>query len=113
MPHPHRLESLIEHLVYESHQADLLLQAGLLIAAGAISWLIAYWFGNRIAKNDPSPARVRRIFRAIALPIVMLTRVVDALRDESWLLMTSPVVAPEQAAKVKDAGECAFAHSAG
>ena len=46
-------------------------------------------------------------------PIVMLTSVVDALSDESWLLMTSLVVAPEQAANVNDAGELAFAHSAG
>jgi hypothetical protein len=43
-------------------------------------------------------------------PIVMLTRVVDALRDESWLLMTSLVLAPEQAANVNDAGELAFPH---
>ena len=40
--------------------------------------------------------------------MVMLTRVVEELSDESWLLMTSPVVAPEQAAKVNDAGEFAF-----
>jgi hypothetical protein len=31
-------------------------------------------------------------------PIVMLTRVVDELSDESWLPMTSPVVAPAHAA---------------
>jgi hypothetical protein len=43
-------------------------------------------------------------------PIVMLTRVVDALSDESWLLMTSLVLAPEHAANVNDAGELAFPH---
>jgi hypothetical protein len=43
----------------------------------------------------------------------MLTRVVEELSDESWLLMTSLVVAPEQAAKVNDAGEFAAAHSDG
>jgi len=43
-------------------------------------------------------------------PMVMLTSVVDALRDESWLLMTLLVVAPEQVAKVKDVGELAEAH---
>jgi hypothetical protein len=42
-------------------------------------------------------------------PTVMLTSVVDALRDESWLLMTVLVVAPEQAANVKEAGELAAA----
>jgi hypothetical protein len=46
-------------------------------------------------------------------PIVMLTRVVDALSEESWLLMTSLVVAPEQAADVNDAGVLALAHKAG
>ena len=46
-------------------------------------------------------------------PIVMLTRVVAALSDDSWLLMTSPVFAPEHAAKVNDAGELAFAHRVG
>src|SRR5689334_8752240 len=46
-------------------------------------------------------------------PMVMLTRVVEELSDESWLLMTSLVVAPEQAAKVNDPGEFAAAHSAG
>ena len=40
-------------------------------------------------------------------PTVMLTSVVDALRDESWLLMTLLVVAPEQVSNVKEAGELA------
>lgn len=44
-------------------------------------------------------------------PIEMLTRVVDELSAASWLLLTSPVVAPEQAADVYDAGECAVAQS--
>jgi hypothetical protein len=43
-------------------------------------------------------------------PTVMLTSVVDALRDESWLLMTLLVVAPEQATNVNEAGELADAH---
>jgi hypothetical protein len=43
-------------------------------------------------------------------PTVMLTSVVEALRDESWLLMTLLVVAPEQAANVKETGEFADAH---
>ena len=46
-------------------------------------------------------------------PMVMLTRVVAALRDDSWLLMTSLVLAPEQAANVKDATELAAAHRFG
>ncbi len=46
-------------------------------------------------------------------PIVTLTRVVDEFRDESWLLVTSLVLAPEQAANLNEAGEWAFAHSAG
>lgn len=46
-------------------------------------------------------------------PIVMLTSVVDALSEESWLLITSLVLAPEHAANVNDAGELAFAHRAG
>ena len=46
-------------------------------------------------------------------PIVMLTRVVDALSEDSWLLMTSLVVAPEHAAKVNAAGESGLAHRAG
>ncbi len=46
-------------------------------------------------------------------PMVMLTSVVAVLSDDSWLLMTSPVRAPEQAAKVKDATELATAHSFG
>jgi hypothetical protein len=40
----------------------------------------------------------------------MLTSVVEALRVESWPLMTVLVVAPEQAANVKEAGELAAAH---
>jgi hypothetical protein len=43
-------------------------------------------------------------------PIVMLISVVDELRDDSWLLITSVVFAPEQAAKANDAGELADAH---
>lgn len=46
-------------------------------------------------------------------PIVMLTRVVDALSDDSWLLMTSLVVAPEHAANVNAAGALAVAQRAG
>ena len=46
-------------------------------------------------------------------PMVRLTNVVAELSAASWLLMTSLVVAPEQAAKVNDAGELAFAQSAG
>ena len=40
-----------------------------------------------------------------------VTTTVDALSAESWLLMTSLVVAPEQATNVNDAGELALAHS--
>jgi hypothetical protein len=43
-------------------------------------------------------------------PTIMLTSVVDALRDESWPLMTLLVVAPEQATNVNVAGELADAH---
>ena len=43
--------------------------------------------------------------------MVMLTSVVDALSDDSWLLMTSLVRALEQAANVNDATELAAAHS--
>jgi hypothetical protein len=43
-------------------------------------------------------------------PMVMLTSVVDALSEESWLLMTLLVVAPEQAANVKELAELAAAH---
>jgi hypothetical protein len=43
-------------------------------------------------------------------PTIMLTSVVEGLRVESWLLMTVLVVAPEQAANVKEAGELADAH---
>ena len=39
--------------------------------------------------------------------------VVDAVSEESWLLITSLVLAPEHAANVKDAGELSFAHRAG
>src|SRR5258708_40140025 len=46
-------------------------------------------------------------------PIVRLTSVADEVTDDSWLLITSVVLAPEQAANVKDAGELAAAHSAG
>ena len=46
-------------------------------------------------------------------PIVILTRVVDELSDDSWLLMTSPAVASEHAANVKDAGLLAAVHRAG
>ena len=46
-------------------------------------------------------------------PMVMLTSVVDALSDDSWLLMTSVVRAPEHAANMNDATGLAVAHSAG
>jgi hypothetical protein len=46
-------------------------------------------------------------------PIVTLTRVVDELSDDSWLSMTSVVVAPEHAANLNDAGEFFAAHNAG
>ena len=46
-------------------------------------------------------------------PIVMLTSVVLALSADTWLLSTSAVVAPEQAAEVKVAGELAATHCSG
>src|SRR6266571_2729795 len=46
-------------------------------------------------------------------PIVRLTRVAEEVTDDSWLLITSVVLAPEQAANMKDEGELAAAHSAG
>src|SRR6201996_9868269 len=46
-------------------------------------------------------------------PMVTLTSVVEGLRAESWRLTTSVVGAPEHAANLNDAGELAFAHSAG
>jgi hypothetical protein len=44
-------------------------------------------------------------------PIVMLTSVVTEFSAYSWVEMTSPVVAPEQARDTYDAGELALAHS--
>ena len=46
-------------------------------------------------------------------PTVKLTRVVEELSAESWLLMTSATLAPEQAAKVNEVTELAAAHNAG
>ena len=46
-------------------------------------------------------------------PIVMLTSVVLALSADTWLLSTSAVVAPEQAAEMKVAGELAATHCSG
>jgi hypothetical protein len=43
-------------------------------------------------------------------PIVMLTSVVPLFSAETWLDMTSAVVAPEQATNVNEAGELAAAH---
>ena len=43
-------------------------------------------------------------------PMVMLTRVVLALSDDTWLLTTSLVVAPAQATKLNEAGLFALAH---
>ena len=43
-------------------------------------------------------------------PMEMLTRVVLALSDDTWLLSTSLVVAPEQATKANEAGAFALAH---
>ena len=46
-------------------------------------------------------------------PIVMLTSVVPALSAATWLLVTSAVVAPEQATELKLAGAWASAHCSG
>jgi len=46
-------------------------------------------------------------------PIVMLTSMVPALSADTWLLITSEVVAPAQAAKTNEAGELAAAHCSG
>src|ERR1700733_6238844 len=46
-------------------------------------------------------------------PAVTLTSVVVADSAESWPLITSSVVAPEQAAKLNEAGALASAHSRG
>jgi hypothetical protein len=42
--------------------------------------------------------------------MVMLTSVVLALSDDTWLLITSLVVAPAQATKLNEAGSFALAH---
>jgi hypothetical protein len=59
-------------------------------------------FSTQVSMIEEKPASLP--------PTVMLTRVVDALSDESWLLMTSLVLALEHAANVNDAAELAFAH---
>ena len=46
-------------------------------------------------------------------PMVMLTSVVLALSDDTWLLITSLVVAPAQATKLNEAGSFALAHCCG
>ena len=46
-------------------------------------------------------------------PIVMLTSVVPALSADTWLLITSEVVAPAQATETNEAGELAAAHCSG
>ena len=46
-------------------------------------------------------------------PIVMLTSVVPALSADTWLLMTSAVVAPAQATETNEAGELPPAHCPG
>src|SRR3954469_23322324 len=46
-------------------------------------------------------------------PIEMLANVVDALSEPTWLAITSPVRAPEQATKVNEVTECAATHNAG
>jgi len=46
-------------------------------------------------------------------PMVMLTSVVAALSADTWLLITSEVVAPAQAAETNEAGEWAAAHCSG
>ena len=46
-------------------------------------------------------------------PIVMLTSVVPALSADTWLLITSAVVAPAQATETNEAGELAAAHCSG
>src|ERR1700760_4780550 len=46
-------------------------------------------------------------------PAVRLTSVVAGLREDSWLLITSAVVALEQAANVNEATGLAAAHSFG
>ena len=45
--------------------------------------------------------------------MVIEIRLVLLLAADSWLLMTSVVVAPEQAAKEKEDGALALAHSCG
>ena len=46
-------------------------------------------------------------------PMVMLTSVVAALSADTWLLITSEVVAPAQATETNEAGELAAAHCSG
>lgn len=46
-------------------------------------------------------------------PIVMETRSVAAESGPSWLAVTSPVRAPEQAVNAKEEGAFAFFHSTG
>src|SRR6185437_8529064 len=59
---------------------------------------------TQVSRTEEKPASLP--------PAVTLTRVVEELSADSWLLMTSLVVAPLHATKVNDAGELAAAHRA-
>src|SRR5215831_10613480 len=61
---------------------------------------------------EPSTQVIITLEKPTSLPpIVMDTSVVAGDSAESWLLITSVVVAPEQATKANEAGAFAFAHN--
>src|SRR5947209_3257724 len=80
------------------------------------SWLLAWASALLIAftqeLSEPSTQVSITLEKPTSLPPMTTdTRLVELLRAEIWLLITSLVVAPEQATNENDAGACAFAQS--
>ncbi len=78
--HPHRqLQNLLGHLIYESHQTELLLQLAALLACGALSWILVRLASHSLT-GGADPERRRRIIHAIGLPLGWLL-LADFARD--------------------------------
>ncbi len=66
------LENLIVHLVRDSHQPELLLQAGLVLTCGIASWLILYLVGKWFFRTQNAWQHRKHDIKSIGQPLLWL-----------------------------------------
>lgn len=66
------LENLLVHLIRDSHQTELMLQAGLVLACGVVSWLILHLLGRWFFREQSNWRHRKHDVKSIGLPLLWL-----------------------------------------